>query len=121
MEISRQVQAAVTVIHFAGDLDIYAMPSMHDEFRACLDLNSNHIVVNMARVDALYSSGVGALIAYSQQLKKQDRRFALAAPSNTVRNVLKLMKLLPFFEIYETESDAIAAVQAAKQTEPPSA
>ncbi|MCR9143419.1 MAG: STAS domain-containing protein [bacterium] len=119
MEITRNIQDAVTVIHFAGDLDIYAMPSMHDEFRACLDLNSNHIVVNMARVDALYSSGVGALIAYSQQLKKQDRGFALAAPSNTVRHVLKLMKLLAFFQIFDTEAQAIAGVLA-KEPGPPS-
>lgn len=113
MEIKRQVQDAVTVIGFAGDLDIYAMPSMHDEFRTCLDLNQNHIVVNMARVEALYSSGVGALISYSQQLKKQNRRFALAAPSNTVHHVLKLMKLLPFFDIFDSEAEATAAVQQA--------
>lgn len=107
------------MIRFAGDLDIYAMPSMHDEFRACLDLNSNHIVVNLGQVDALYSSGVGALISYSQQLKKQNRRLALAALSNSARHVLQLMKLLPFFEIFETEALAVAAVGVEKNNAGP--
>lgn len=106
MEIQRQIRDDVTVLYFAGDLDIYAMPSFHEEFRECMDANTNNIIVNLQQVSALYSSGVGALISYSQQLKKQNRRMLLAAPSHTVMHVLQLMKLQDFFEIFSSEKDA---------------
>ncbi len=111
MDIEQRQQDGVTIFEVWGVMDIYNMPALRDILQDCLETSDNHVVINMENVETIYSSGVGALISFSQQLGKKDRRLALACLSPATRHVLTLTKLISFFAVYDSEEEAVMSVQ----------
>lgn len=112
MNIEQRQQDGVTIFEVWGVMDIYNMPALRDILQDCLETTDNHVVINMENVETIYSSGVGALISFSQQLGKKDRRLALACLSAATRHVLTLTKLISFFSVFESEEEAVMSVTA---------
>src|SRR5262245_49524984 len=60
------------------------------------------ILLDMSRVVALDSSGVGAIVRLLTTARSRSRNLHLIAPSDKVQEVLKLTKLMRLFEVYAT-------------------
>ncbi len=58
------------------------------------------LAVVLARVSYIDSSGIAALVEGFQQARAKAQRFALVAPSESVRAVLELARLDRVFPIY---------------------
>jgi anti-anti-sigma factor len=65
------------------------------------------LVLDLAAVSYLSSSGVGELVHLSSRFA-----LALAAPSETVRKVLALAEVLPVFDVCATREEAAACSRA---------
>lgn len=61
------------------------------------------IIVNLAEVSYIDSSGIASLVEGLQEARKQNRRFVLVGLREGPRHVLELTRLLNVFEIAETE------------------
>jgi anti-anti-sigma factor len=62
-----------------------------------------HVVLDLARVDAVDAAGIGALVS----LQAAGVYLTLMNPTEQVRAVLKAAKLDSIFEIYESQSTAV--------------
>ncbi len=78
---------------------------LRDQVKEALDA-SKQIVVNLAEVGYIDSSGVGTLAGLHASAKAAGASLKLAALSPRVKDVLVITKLGTIFEIYDTVDDA---------------
>lgn len=65
------------------------------------------VVLDMAGVNFVDSSGLGALISCLRQLNGKRGDFRLCEMSRTVRALFELMRMHRVFNIHETRADAV--------------
>lgn len=106
MHIAKREEDGVVVFRIRGSMDLYTMPEVKDIFGECIENGQTRVIVNLENVESMTSSGVGALIAFGQDLQRAGGALALAALSEPCRYVLELTKLAPLFSIYDSDSEA---------------
>jgi anti-sigma B factor antagonist len=73
--------------------------------------DNKNILVNLANVNYIDSSGLGELVAGYVSLEKVGGRLKLLNLNDRVRNIMVMTKLLTIFEVFENEDDAVASFQ----------
>lgn len=110
MEINVKRDADRSIVEVTGDIDLYSSPDLRE---TVLDLlkkrEQKNVIVNMANVDYIDSSGVASLIEGLQEAKKCGARFILVGLKDGPKRVLELTLLLNVFEVHATEEDALQA------------
>ncbi|HTK94894.1 MAG TPA: STAS domain-containing protein [Terriglobales bacterium] len=110
MEIDVRKKDDVQVIHLHGDLKI---GEPVDSFRQTVeDLfggGDSRIVVNVADVPMIDSSGIGALVRLLTIAKQRGGALKLVNPSKLAVQTLKIVGLLNLFEIYNDEGEAVSS------------
>jgi len=82
---------------------------LHRAIDELLSDGRRKIVLNLAGVDAIDSSGVGELVAGRKVAEGFGAKLKLLGPRGRVRHVLDLMLLLPVFESYDDEAAAVTS------------
>lgn len=72
----------------------------HGEFR---------IVLGLAEVTKLDSSGIGLLVKALQGCKEAGGSVKLVNPARVVLQTLSMCRLLPLFEVFDGEAEAVAS------------
>lgn len=103
----RQVGDAV-ILDLEGNI-IMGGGSAHlrDQIRGLIQRGKEKIVLNLAGVKYIDSSGVGELISSSVALTRVKGHLRLLNPSEKVKQVMVLSSLLSVFEVYDDESEAL--------------
>ena len=78
-----------------------------DRMREKTDQACPRVVLDLAQVDFIDSSGLGAIVAAMKQLGP-DRRLDLAALNPNVDKVFRLTRMDSVFHIFATVEDALA-------------
>jgi len=103
--------ARVAVLRVAGRLD---SDTASDLLAHCgrVQAEGRDLVLNLAGVTFLGSSGVGALLVLVEQFQEQSGRVRFAAISAPARAVIDLLDLQSYLPVDETEADALRAMAA---------
>jgi anti-sigma B factor antagonist len=67
------------------------------------------ILLNLTGVEYIDSSGLGELVQSFKVARTFEAELKLLRPQERVRHTLQLSMLLPLFDIYETEEEALAS------------
>ena len=67
------------------------------------------IVVGLEHVNSVDRAGIGALIEIQRKTKAKGGRLMLANLGPKLRQALEMARLLPIFETYATETEAVAS------------
>jgi anti-sigma B factor antagonist len=98
----------VGVIEIKGSL---VGDSDTDQFRASvtdfIEQGNKCLVVNLAKVNYMNSSGIGAIISAHTSYSKNGGTVKLTGLSNNVHNLLVVTKLIDIFEVYDDVDGAI--------------
>ena len=82
-----------------------------DKFRAgvqdFIEQGNKCLIVDLAKVNYMNSSGIGALISAYTSYKKNGGEVKLAGMSNNVLNLLAVTKLIDIFDVHDTVDEAI--------------
>lgn len=81
---------------------------------------SPNIVLNLAQVTYVDSSGVGALMALYTSARNANGSIKLANLTTRVRDLLQITKLATVFETFDTPEDAAASFNKAAGASVPS-
>ena len=93
------------VVRVMGDVDLYNVGDLKRSVFELIDEGEmDSLIIDMANVNYIDSSGVGALVAAQKKMKTQGGKFGLLSLTEDVLNILKLATLDQFFKIYENES-----------------
>ena len=108
MQISEKKENDVTVLNLDGSL--MGGPeavSLNEKINRLLDEKSLKVVLNLAQVERVNSSGLGILIKVLTTFKRNGGELKLAHVNPKIENLLIMTKLNTIFESYETEESAV--------------
>ena len=87
-----------------GEVDLDSSPELWERLRELLDARPARLVLDLAGVRYIDSSGVAVLIQARKQADRQRVDLVLKQPSRKVVDVLDLAQLTPLFQIEESAS-----------------
>lgn len=112
MEIFQRNVGGVTVIELVGEIDLYNSGDLKTLLTELVDNKQYRLVLNMKRVTYMDSTAIGVLVHMLNILKKFNGELLLAETAASIEKVLRLTKLINFFQLFETEAAALATIAA---------
>jgi anti-sigma B factor antagonist len=114
MRISERCVRGVTVVELAGKLTLTDGPGMvKDVVTQLASCGQRQIVLNLAGVSYIDSSGLGELVACYLTAVRRGGAIKLANAGPRVLDLLVLTKLLTIFEAHPSEESAIMSFAGA--------
>ena len=107
MEINQRQSGEVIILDISGEIDLYNAPEIKDTINKLIEQKIYNVITNLENVSYIDSSGIGALISSLSNLKKYQGGLKIINVFASVRKVFELTKLTSFFEIFDSEDEAI--------------
>ena len=80
---------------------------LHDKLYEFIEQDKKKVIVDLAEVDWMNSTGLGILISSYTTLRNNGGKLKLANVTEKIKSLLVITKLEPVFESYDTIADAI--------------
>lgn len=98
------------VVHPAGDIDFSRSPNLRNELMQLMQNKSPaKLVINLAKVEYMDSSGVATLVEAMQMQSKRKGRLVLCQLQPKVESIFKISRLDMVFTIVNDEQQAVEA------------
>jgi anti-sigma B factor antagonist len=98
----------VTILDIEGNLRIgEGSAELQKAIRRLLGEGQNQILLNLAQVAYIDSSGLGEMVAAHVATSKSGGEIKLVHLTQRVRELMTITKLVTVFESYETETGAL--------------
>ena len=82
---------------------------LHDKLYEYIDKGKKNIVIDLARVDWMNSTGLGILISGYTTLRNHDGQLKLANVTDKIQSLLVITKLVSVFEAHDSVDEAISS------------
>jgi len=106
LKISKRGLGGVVIVDCYGRIVMGEETALlRDQVKGLLN-ESRQIVVNLAEVDYLDSSGLGTLVGLYTSARSVGGEIKLAGLTGRVKDVLQITKLGSIFEFYDTTEEA---------------
>jgi len=107
--VSREV-GGVTVIDMDGRITLGEGSNLlRDLISEKLDSGHKKIVMNLAGINYIDSTGLGELVSGYRQVKSQGGELKLLNLNKKVSDLLQITKLYTVFDIHSNEAEAVAS------------
>jgi anti-sigma B factor antagonist len=83
--------------------------ALREKLRSLIAGGKKKIVLNMAEIDYIDSSGLGALVAAHLSAQNSGASIRLCNLGKKFHEVMQLTKLLTIFDVYDTEAAAVGS------------
>ncbi|MGC1618981.1 MAG: STAS domain-containing protein [Candidatus Acidiferrum sp.] len=101
-----------TVVDLSGRITLgEGSALLRKTVRGLLDEQRTRIVLNLADVDYIDSSGIGELVSAYTTAKSRGGELKLLHLTKKVHDLLQLTKLYTVFDVYTDESTALSSFQ----------
>jgi len=108
MEIRKRSEGGYTILELQGEVDLSCSPEARKEILGVLQSNQP-LLVDLAGVAYIDSSGVASLVEGYQLAKKKKLNFGLIGVSRAALAVLVLARLDKVFPIHGSVAERITA------------
>ena len=103
---TRRIDTHTAIVEFAGEMDVYTTPKAKAAMLELLEQGYNHLVVNLQRTDYLDSTALGVLVGTLKRVRERGGDLRLVAPSQRIRRLLEITRLVNVFPSDESELEA---------------
>lgn len=104
---TRKVEG-VSIIDLTGRITIgEGTVVLRDAVRSLLQKQERNILLNLADVSYIDSSGIGELVSSFTTVRNQGGKLKLLSLTKKVHDLLSITKLLTVFEVFDDEVQAI--------------
>jgi anti-anti-sigma factor len=100
----------VAVVRLAGQLDLFAAADVKQRLVAAVDGGHRRLVLDLAEVSFVDSSGLGTLIGALKAARQAGGDLRIARPAEQARVVLELTTLDRVLHPYATVEEALAGL-----------
>jgi len=108
LEISRREKEGITLLDMSGPLTMgEAATRLRDTLRGLLAEGRGNVVLNLAKVDYIDSTGLGAMMMCYTALRRESGRLVLLNLNRRHMELLVLTKLSTIFEMFDDEQMAV--------------
>ena len=121
--INERRSGDVTILDLKGRVRIGGGTiALHKAIRVLVEEGKTQILLNLASVSHIDSSGLGELIASHITLRDKGGEIKLIHLTERLRELMTITKLLTVFDVYDDEPEALASFAGEtlmiKQTQP---
>jgi anti-sigma B factor antagonist len=108
VDINVRRRSQVEVIHLRGQLRMGpAVDSLRQTMDEAFSSGGTRIVIDLAEVPMIDSSGIGLLVKYLVSAKQNGGSLKLVQPCKFVMQTLRLVGVLNLFDVHEGEEAAV--------------
>ena len=112
LEVTERQAGDVTILDMNGAVRIgEGSIALRDAIRGLADSGKKKILLNLAGVNYVDSSGIGELIANYTTVSRQGGQLKLLNLTDRIQNLLVITKLLTVFDSYEDEGEALKSFE----------
>ena len=108
MQVKSALHEDIAIFEVNGEINISTSPDLKKHFEKQL---SKKIIVNLARVTYIDSSGLATLVEVLKKTKSQGGRLGLSGMSDKVKSLFEITKLDKLFSIFPDQEDAISKIK----------
>lgn len=110
MEITVRNNGQVTIIDLNGNLTIgRSEEALRETVKRLIAEKQRYVLLNLAEVPTIDSSGIGAIIKSFTSLQEADGKLKVLRPSRMARQLLTITGLMSVLESFEDERQAISS------------
>jgi anti-anti-sigma factor len=110
MAIDIRTSGGVTILDLRGKLTVDEGAEKLDvKVKELLGLDLKRILLNLASVSYVDSTGMESLVACYNAASETDGQVKFASPSEQLHHLLSMTRLSTVLDVHETEADAIAS------------
>ncbi|HEY6531043.1 MAG TPA: STAS domain-containing protein [Acidimicrobiales bacterium] len=104
----------VSVVTVLGEVDVATAPALRQELLRLITegVSPPRVVVDMAGVDFLDSTGLGVLLGGLKRVRAKDGSLVLARAEPQVRKVFEITRVIEILPIHDDLDAALDAVRA---------
>ncbi|MEP6569764.1 MAG: STAS domain-containing protein [Acidobacteriota bacterium] len=108
LDIKKRQAGDVTILDFSGAVRMGdGAVVLRNAIRGLIDQGNKKILLNLASVKNLDSSGIGELIANYTTMSRDGGQLKLLNLTEKIRDLLVITKLLTVFDAYDDEAEAL--------------
>ena len=112
LDVKERQAGDVTILDLSGEVRIgEGAVSLRDSIRKLADQGKTKVLLNLAGVKYMDSTGVGELIANYTTVKRQGGQLKLLNLTDKIQNLLVITKLLTVFDSYDNEAEALKSFE----------
>lgn len=110
LNIKQRQAGDVSILDLDGEVRIGdSATALRGVIRELVAAGNKKILLNLAGVRYIDSSGIGELIANYTTVGRTGGQLKLLSLTDKVQDLLVITKLLTVFDVYETEADALSS------------
>lgn len=94
------------IIDVTGTVNINTAPKLHGALEKCVDKDVTRLIIRLAHVDYMDSSGVGVLVSAMKLAMAKQIPYGLCEPSKQVNVVIEMTRLNDVFQVFPTLEEA---------------
>lgn len=96
------------IVYLEGRMEVHLSAGIEKDLNELIQKeNPKILVLNLASVEYMSSSGLRILVAVMRNLKKEEKELRLCNLTPSVRKVFEVVELIDMFSVYPTEADAL--------------
>jgi anti-sigma B factor antagonist len=108
LNITERRSDPITILDLEGKIRLGGESAeLHEALRSLVDRGEKSVILNLADVSYIDSSGLGELVGGYTTLRKAGGELKILNLSDRVHELMTLTKLLTVFDIYGNEAEAI--------------
>lgn len=107
MQITERAIPNAVVLDLNGDLTYAHRETFKARVEALRQKGCRHVILNMADVRFVDSSGLGLLALVSQNFKLAQGRISMLRPQSYVREILGLANIPKLIPVFDNEHEAV--------------
>jgi anti-sigma B factor antagonist len=108
LSLSTRTVAGYRVLEVGGEIDVYTAPQLREHLIALVEAGDRRVVVDLARVEFLDSTGLGVLVGALRRLRGVDGELTLVCAQERLLKIFRITGLDRVFTLYESVDAAIA-------------
>ena len=106
-------QGGVWIVTLRGEIDAYSAPSLREDLRSLVeDGGALVVVIDLASVTFLDSSGLGAIVGTLRRLRERDGRLTIVQPESAASRIFEHTGLDAVLDLHDDREEAFSAATA---------
>ena len=111
MKVSVKSNQEVHILEVSGEIDFHTSRDLRDKFQELIDKKCQKLLVNLAKVTYIDSSGLATFVEVLQKIGRSGGKLVLVGLSAPVRGVFEIAKLDSIFALEDSETRALEALR----------
>jgi|SRR5687767_8189543 anti-sigma B factor antagonist len=116
LNISQRQSGNVTIIDLSGKIALgESNRALHEAIRGLTSEGPKNILLNLANVSVIDSSGLGELVASYASVERSGGTLKLSNLSDRNIQLITITKLYTVFDVFDNEAEALASFGTASE------